>query len=247
MITKADIQFVRSLQDKQARTTSGLFVAEGDKVVEELLRERAWKIERLFVLDGSRIQSPMAEIVSTKDMERMSAFKSAPKSLAVVAIPKRTLAPASPDELVLALDEVQDPGNLGTIIRTADWYGIRRIVCTPTTADCWGPKVVQATMGALLRVEVVSCDLVAWLKDARKRGVATYATTLDGNDIHKADLTAGGVIVMGNEGKGVSKDVQAEVERNLFIPPWPADRRGSESLNVAIATAIVCEKFRRPK
>ena len=247
MITKADIQFVRSLQDKQARTTSGLFIAEGDKVVEELLREKAWKVERLFVLDGSRIQSPLAEIVNTKDMERMSAFKSVPKSLAVVAIPKRTLAPASPDELVLALDEVQDPGNLGTIIRTADWYGIRRIVCTPTTADCWGPKVVQATMGALLRVEVVSCDLVAWLKDARKRGVATYATTLDGNDIHKADLTAGGVIVMGNEGKGVSKDVQAEVERNLFIPPWPADRRGSESLNVAIATAIVCENFRRPK
>ena len=247
MITKADIQFVRSLQDKQARTTSGLFVAEGDKVVEELLREKAWKIERLFVLDGSRIQSPLAEIVNTKDMERMSAFKSVPKSLAVVAIPKRTLAPASPDELVLALDEVQDPGNLGTIIRTADWYGIRRIVCTPTTADCWGPKVVQATMGALLRVEVVSCDLVAWLKEARKRGVATYATTLDGNDIHKADLTTGGVIVMGNEGKGVSREVQAEVERNLFIPPWPADRRGSESLNVAIATAIVCENFRRPK
>ena len=247
MITKADIQFVRSLQDKQARTTHGLFVAEGDKVVEELLRERAWKVERLFVLDGSRIQSPMAEMVSTKDMERMSAFKSVPKSLAVVAIPRRTLAPASPDELVLALDEVQDPGNLGTIIRTADWYGIRRIVCTPTTADCWGPKVVQATMGALLRVEVVSCDLVAWLKQARRCGVATYATTLDGNDIHKASLTNGGVIVMGNEGKGVSKEVQAEVEHNLFIPPWPADRRGSESLNVAIATAIVCENFRRPK
>ncbi len=247
MITKADIQFVRSLQDKQARTASGLFVAEGDKVVEELLREPAWRVERLFVLEGSRIDHPKAEVVSAKDMERMSAFKSVPKSLAVVAIPKRKLTPATPAELVIALDEVQDPGNLGTIIRTADWYGISRIVCTPTTADCWGPKVVQATMGALLRVEVHYCDLAEWLREARSRGVATYATTLDGSDIHTAPLTSGGVIVMGNEGRGVSKEVQCEVERNLFIPPWPADRRGSESLNVAIATAIVCENFRRPK
>ena len=247
MITKADIQFVRSLQDKAARTANGLFVAEGDKVVEELLREKAWRVERLFVLEGSRIKSPLAEVVAVKDMERMSAFKSVPKSVAVVHIPQRALAPASADELTIALDEVQDPGNLGTIIRTADWYGIRRIVCSPTTADCWGPKVVQATMGALLRVEVVGCDLVEWLRDARRRDVPTYATTLNGDDIHRAALTQGGVIVMGNEGKGVSKEVQAEVEHNLFIPPWPADRRGSESLNVAIATAIVCENFRRPK
>ncbi len=245
MVTKADIQFVRSLQDKAVRVANGLFVAEGDKVVEELLREKAWRVERLFVLEGSRVESPLAEVVTVKEMERMSAFKSVPKSLAVVHIPKRTLAPASPDELIIALDEVQDPGNLGTIIRTADWYGISRIVCTPTTADCWGPKVVQATMGALLRVEVVCCDLAEWLRDARSRGVATYATTLDGEDIHKTTLTRGGVIVMGNEGRGVSKEVQCEVERNLFIPPWPADRRGSESLNVAIATAIVCENFRR--
>lgn len=245
MITKADIQFVRSLQTKQARTTHGLFVAEGDKVVEELLREPAWHVERLFVLEGSRIRHPKAEVATTKDMERMSSFKSVPRSLAVVAIPERHTRAASADELVIALDEVQDPGNLGTIIRTADWYGIRRIVCTPTTADCWAPKVVQATMGALLRVEVTYCDLVEWLADARKRGVPTYATTLDGDDIHTTPLTTGGVIIMGNEGNGISAPIRANVTHNLFIPPWPADRRGSESLNVAIATAIVCENFRR--
>lgn len=245
MITKADIQLIRSLQDKQARQTHRLFVAEGDKVVEEILQARAWHVERLLTIEGSRIKSPMAEVVSSKDMERMSAFRSIPKSLAVVAMPEHKVRPASADELVLALDEVQDPGNLGTIIRTADWYGISRIVCTPTTADCWGSKVVQATMGALLRVEVGYCDLAAWLGDARNRGVEVYATTLDGDDIHKSNLSSGGVIVMGNEGRGISEAVLGLVSQRLFIPPWPRDRRGSESLNVAIATAIVCENFRR--
>ena len=245
MITKADIQLVRSLSDKQARTTHQLFVAEGDKVVGEIVASKGWRISRLFVLEESAVKAPYAELVSPKEMERMSSFKSIPRSLAVVEMPVRKLLPAVADELVIALDEVQDPGNLGTIIRTADWFGIRRIVCTPTTADCWGPKVVQATMGALLRVEVCYGDLAEWLADARKRGVATYATTLDGENIYHKSLSRGGVIVMGNEGRGVSAEVQRLVSDHLYIPPYPADRCGSESLNVAIATAITCAEFRR--
>jgi TrmH family RNA methyltransferase len=245
MITKADIQLVRSLADKQARTTHQLFVAEGDKVVGEIVASKGWRISRLFVLEDSAVKAPYAELVSPKEMERMSSFKSIPRSLAVVEMPVRKLLPAVADELVIALDEVQDPGNLGTIIRTADWFGIRRIVCTPTTADCWGPKVVQATMGALLRVEVCYGDLAEWLADARKRGVATYATTLDGENIYHKSLSRGGVIVMGNEGRGVSAEVQKLVSDHLYIPPYPADRCGSESLNVAIATAITCAEFRR--
>ncbi|MBQ1214142.1 MAG: RNA methyltransferase [Tidjanibacter sp.] len=244
-MTKADIQLVRSLADKQARTTYQLFVAEGDKVVGEIVASKGWRISRLFVLEDSAVKAPYAELVSPKEMERMSSFKSIPRSLAVVEMPNRKLLPAVADELVIALDEVQDPGNLGTIIRTADWFGIRRIVCTPTTADCWGPKVVQATMGALLRVEVCYGDLAEWLADARKRGVATYATTLDGENIYHKSLSRGGVIVMGNEGRGVSAEVQRLVSDHLYIPPYPADRCGSESLNVAIATAITCAEFRR--
>ncbi|MBQ5807978.1 MAG: RNA methyltransferase, partial [Tidjanibacter sp.] len=243
-MTKADIQLVRSLADKQARTTYQLFVAEGDKVVGEIVASKGWRISRLFVLEDSAVKAPYAELVSPKEMERMSSFKSIPRSLAVVEMPNRKLLPAVADELVIALDEVQDPGNLGTIIRTADWFGIRRIVCTPTTADCWGPKVVQATMGALLRVEVCYGDLAEWLADARKRGVATYATTLDGENIYHKSLSRGGVIVMGNEGRGVSAEVQRLVSDHLYIPPYPADRCGSESLNVAIATAITCAEFR---
>ena len=247
MVTKADFQLVRSLADKQARTLHGLFVAEGDKLVGEIIANPSWQIERLFVTEGSKISSPRAEVVVAKDMERLSALKSAPRSLALIRIPERKAFVPSAQELVIALDEVQDPGNLGTIIRTADWYGIRHIVCSTTTADCFAPKVVQATMGALLRVEVTYCNLSEWLRKARKSGVATYATTLDGEDIHTAPLSAGGIIIMGNEGKGVSPEVQSLVEHKLFIPPYPADRRGSESLNVAIATAITCENFRNKK
>lgn len=244
MVTKADFQLVRSLSDKQARIQSGLFVAEGDKLVGEIVASPEWHIHRLFVTEGSSVCSPKAEVVSPKEMERLSALKSAPRSLALVRIPERRATIPEEEELVLCLDEVQDPGNLGTIIRTADWYGIRHIVCSPTTADCFAPKVVQATMGALLRVEVAYCDLSEWLRGVRQRGVATYATTLDGEDIHTAHLTRGGVIIMGNEGRGVSPEVQSQVSCKLFIPPYPASRRGSESLNVAIATAITCENFR---
>lgn len=244
MITKADFQLVRSLSDKQARLSSGLFVAEGDKLVGEIVANPAWQIHRLFVVEGSRVCSPKAEVVSPKEMERLSALKSAPRSLALVKLPTRKAQLPEEGELVLCLDEVQDPGNLGTIIRTADWYGVRHIVCSPTTADCFAPKVVQATMGALLRVEVAYTPLVEWLKGARERGIKTYATTLDGENIHRTTLSQGGIVIMGNEGKGVSPEVQSLVSHKLFIPPYPADRVGSESLNVAIATAITLENFR---
>ncbi len=245
MITKADFQLVRSLADKSVRLERGLFVAEGDKLVGEIIQDGGWPIERLFTLAGSPYAShPRAEQASAKDMERLSHLKSAPRSLALVRLPERRVPKPSAEELVLCLDEIQDPGNLGTIIRTADWYGISHIVCSPTTADCFAPKVVQATMGALLRVEVCYADLPEWLSEARKGGVPIYATTLDGDDIHSAELTAGGIVVMGNEGKGVSPRVQSLTSHHLYIPPYPHNRRGSESLNVAIATAIACEIFR---
>ena len=244
MVTKADFQLVRSLADKQARLSTGLFVAEGDKLVGEIVANPAWQISRLFVMEGSKVNSPKAEVVTAKEMERLSALKSAPRSLALVKLPTRKAQLPEEGELVLCLDEVQDPGNLGTIIRTADWYGVRHIVCSPTTADCFAPKVVQATMGALLRVEVAYAPLAEWLGKVLERGIKTYATTLDGENIHTTKLSKGGVVIMGNEGKGVSAEVQRLVSHKLFIPPYPADREGSESLNVAIATAITLENFR---
>jgi TrmH family RNA methyltransferase len=149
----------------------------------------------------------------------------------------------STTELTLALDGVQDPGNWGTIIRIADWFGINRIVCSEETADAWNPKVVQATMGSIARVDISYTDLPAWI-DQQPEGTPVYGTLLDGDDIYAQELSEGGVIIMGNEGKGLTEKVRRRVTRRLLIPSYRKDDT-AESLNVAIATAITCSEFRR--
>ena len=146
---------------------------------------------------------------------------------------------------MLALDDVQNPGNLGTIVRLADWFGIGDVVCSEATADCFNPKVVQATMGAILRVRVHYCDLEAYLAAERAAGTPIYGTFLEGDDIYRTQLTPTGIVLMGNEGRGVTPACAAQVTRKLFIPPYPAERHATESLNVAMATGIVCAEFRR--
>ena len=138
---------------------------------------------------------------------------------------------------------MQNPGNLGTIIRLADWFGISDIVCSEDTADCFNPKVVQATMGAILRVRVHYTDLAKWLSSQGEAKI--YGTFLEGENLYSAELDKSGVIVMGNEGQGISAEVAECVSHKLLIPPSPADRCGSESLNVAVATAVICSEFRR--
>jgi TrmH family RNA methyltransferase len=163
--------------------------------------------------------------------------------LAVVELPKCRLASVKPDKnLVLALDRVQNPGNLGTIIRLADWFGISDIICSEDTADCFNPKVVQATMGAILRVRVHYTNLAEWL--VNQRNTKIYGTFLEGENIYSATLDKSGVIVMGNEGNGVSKEVMAIANKKLLIPSYPPERPTSESLNVSVATAIVVSMFR---
>lgn len=235
------MQLVRSLADKRGRDEQGLFVAEGVKLVGELLSSTL-RVRRVFALDGV-LPPGCAEVVAPKEMERLSLLKTPSQALALVEIPRYQLDPAvSGRELVLALDQVQNPGNLGTIIRLADWFGIRHVVCSPDTADCFNPKVVQATMGAITRVEVHYTGLTAFLAASE---APVYGTFLEGENLYDAPLSAAGVVVMGNEGRGISPDVARRITRRLFIPPYPVDRQGSESLNVAIATAVVCGEFRR--
>lgn len=242
-MTKAEIQFVRSLADKRVRDEERLFIAEGDKLISEILAS-GWKIRHLYALEGHF--EGHAEQISAKDMERISQLKTAPSSLAIVEQPRyKTPASASAERLALALDGVQNPGNLGTIIRLADWFGIEDIYCSPDTADCFNPKVVQATMGAILRVRVHYLQLADFLSRTAAAGTPVYGTMLDGDNIYDAKLSTGGVIVMGNEGKGVSEACIKSFSRRLLIPTYPADRQGSESLNVAMATGIVCAEFRR--
>lgn len=244
MITKAEIQLVRSLADKRNRDEQGLFVAEGSKLIEEL-RHSTLRIRRIYALEGV-FEGSDVEVVTAKEMGRLSMLKTANNSLAVVEQPRHTFDPATlENNLILALDDVQNPGNLGTIIRLADWFGIRDIVCSPATADCFNPKVVQATMGAILRVRVHYLDLPDLLRSASARNVPIYGTFLNGENIYDSHLEQRGIIIMGNEGSGISKECAHAVSHRLYIPPYPADSNGSESLNVAIATAITCAEFRR--
>ncbi|MDO4758459.1 MAG: RNA methyltransferase [Rikenellaceae bacterium] len=243
-MTKAEIQLIRALQDKRTRTEEGLFVAEGEKLIGEI-RASKLRIRKIFCLEGL-FEGAEVECVSAKEMERLSLLKTPSKAVALVEIPRYELrAKQLKNKLVLALDEVQNPGNLGTIIRLADWFGITDIICSRDSADCFNPKVVQATMGAILRVRVHYVDLEPFLQEAAAHGMAIYGTFLEGENLYSTTLDEGGIIVMGNEGRGISEGVGRCVTHKILIPAYPADRPTSESLNVAMATGIVCAEFRR--
>lgn len=246
-MTKAEIQFVRSLADKRTRDEERLFIAEGKKLIDEIEQSKL-TIRRIYTtrpdFTGSNV-----EIVDKKTMERITQLKSASDSLAIVEQPRHRLdSKALKGRLTLALDGVQNPGNLGTIIRLADWFGIENIICSTECADLFNPKVVQATMGAILRVKVhYTHSLASILHDAQESGLAIYGTLLDGENIYSEELLTEGIIVMGNEGRGLSDECRNELTHKLFIPPYPADAPTSESLNVAMATGIILAEFRRPR
>ncbi len=251
MVTKAEILKVRSLHDRESRGRLGLFIAEGMKIVEEIIMSD-FEVECVYITEkglqtlDSKIRSNALIQVSQKEMERMSTLKSATPILAVIKIPKYNRYNTSNSELSIALDTVQDPGNLGTIIRLADWFGIGQVICSIDCVDCFSPKVIQATMGAILRVKVYYTDLVKCLSKAKSEGTNIYGTFLEGDNIYKKNLSQGGIIVMGNEGRGISKEVSALINNKLYIPPYPIDKgSNSESLNVAVATAVICSEFRR--
>ena len=234
-ITKNQVKFVRGLGRKKERDEAGVFLAEGEKCVGEL----TGKFELVLRADSSN--------ATALELEQMSQLRAPQGVVAVFRKPKEEpvlLAELASRELVLALDGVQDPGNLGTIIRTADWFGVKHIFCSKDTADCWSPKVVQATMGALARVRVHYIDLVGALESIRP----VYGTLLDGRNLYEAGAVPEkrrGVIVMGNEGNGLSQEVRSRVTHPLLIPPFPAGAETSESLNVAVATAVILAEFRR--
>ncbi len=244
-MTKNDIQLIRSLADKKGRAETGLFLAEGVKLVEEMLASDL-QVERVLAV-GEAAERFSGEKITSQQMQRISALKTPTEVVALVRIPRYGWsAEQISQELSLALDGVQDPGNMGTILRLADWFGIRDVVCSPNSADCFNPKVVQATMGAIARVRVHYLPLVPCLQKVAALNVPVYGTFLEGRNIYEVPLSARGVIVMGNEGRGISPEVGRCVSDRLYIPPYPPGRPSSESLNVAVATAVVCAEFRRP-
>ena len=244
MISKNQIKFIKQLELKKYRQREGLFVAEGPKVVGDLMTR--YRPTAVYATDDYTPPSA-AEVqrISDDELRKVSFLQHPQQVVALFPLPSHQMLPSSVSttELTLALDGVQDPGNLGTIIRIADWFGINRIVCSEETADAWNPKVVQATMGSIARVDISYMDLPAWI-DQQPEGTPVYGTLLDGDDIYAQELSEGGVIIMGNEGKGLTEKVRRRVTRRLLIPSYRKDDT-AESLNVAIATAIVCSEFRR--
>ena len=251
MLSKAKIKLIQSLEHKKKRREEQLFVAEGPKVVGDLL---PYFTCHLIVATPAWLarnpQVKASEIIEvTPDELRKASFLKAPQEvLALFALPNATASPSvAATELCLALDDVQDPGNLGTIIRLADWFGIRHIFCSIGTTDAFSPKTVQASMGAIARVSVHYTNLTELLTTLREAHPSTpiYGTFLDGNNLYHESLSPHGIIVMGNEGNGINPTTAQLVTHKLLIPNYPEGCPTSESLNVAIATAITCAEFRR--
>ena len=240
--SRADIKLIRSLGQKKFREELGLFVVEGEKMVGEALTQKRFPVEAVYRLSD----------IGEEVMERMSHLSSPSPALAVLRIPQEEIqdnaqAPALPSGLCLGLDSVRDPGNVGTILRLADWFGIGTVYLSPDCVDLYNPKTVQATMGSIFRQRAVTCDLHALVRGCTAAGIPVYATALDGEDIRSAALdTSRALILMGSERDGLSPALMAAATRRLHIPSFASNPDGAaESLNVAIATAVTCYEFRR--
>ena len=231
MLTNAEIKSIRSLREKKFRDELGLFTVEGEKSVAEAL---ASSFEVVRVL--------RAEDIGAAAMERISQCATPSPVLAVVRMPKEDMPAELPGGLALALDSVRDPGNFGTILRIADWFGVSRVFASPDSVETFNPKTVQASMGSVFRVKVSRCDIAALCTEFSSAGCRVYGTVLDGENIYSAQLTADGLVVMGNESNGISAEVARLLDSRLRIPSFGG---GAESLNVAVATAVTLSEFRR--
>ncbi len=248
-LSRNKIKLIRSLKEKKFRDEQQLFVAEGNKLVSELLKNKnsrcyflaalpEWLDAHPGVLAGEVI------VASETELNRATFMKTPPPVIALFHQPNHDAVQFDLENgISLVLDGVQDPGNVGTIVRIADWFGIEQVICSGDTADIYNPKTVQATMGAIARVKVIYTDIVHFLQEQERLPI--YGTFLDGHNIYEETLPNAGIIVLGSEGKGISREVEKRISRRLFIPSFPPGRATSESLNVATAAAIICSEFRR--
>jgi len=249
MLSASKIKWVKALSQKKNRTQEGLFVVEGDKIVRELLQSN-WDVVEVLALSSWFESNDISvkvntQTISTKDLERMSSLSTPNQVLAVVKIPKNDINTLALDSnYSLVLDNIQDPGNLGTIIRTADWFGITHIICSETTADIFNPKVIQATMGSFIRTRVFYTDVLKFLKDiAGKHPI--MGAMLDGEDIFNTQLPSYGCLVIGNESRGISPEIARYISHKVAIPRRSSNPKLPESLNAGVAAAIVMAQLKK--
>ena len=241
MVSKNQIKLITSLQQKKYRKQHKLFIAEGVKVIQELI-DANYILNDLFTTqdDFSNLKHGKTHTISHSDLKKISALTSPNTCLATFSIPENKKKELK--GLILALDSIRDPGNLGTIIRLCDWFGIETILCSEETVDVFNPKVIQATMGSISRVSIIYCDLGSVLKNVK---IPIYGTFMDGKSIYNENLAKEGIVVMGNEANGISSEIEKIVSERISIPRF-GNLQLTESLNVATATAIILNEFKRP-
>jgi TrmH family RNA methyltransferase len=253
MLSKNQIKEIKSLESKKNRTISGFFIAEGKKLISEIIASNII-IETIITTEEfsthfQRIKGNLKNeiiVVPDDEIKKVSQLKTSQGSLAICKIPDYTL-PERPSEsnLVFCLEDIQDPGNLGTIVRLADWFGMKDIICSPSTADIYNPKVVQATMGAICRVRVHYTPLRPFLELQNQWHEPVFGTFLDGENIYGSSLPSHGIITLGNEGKGISDALVPFIDRRITIPDFHTGPKKPDSLNVSVAASIIISEFKR--
>lgn len=250
MISKNCIKHINSLEKKKFRLESGTFIASGEKTVAEILRSKM-KIKTVFAVkswisaNASKFKNIEIQEVNEDEMQKITVMQSLPSVIAEVFFKEEKPLKLENDKLYLALDSLRDPGNFGTIIRIADWFGIDGIIASEDCVDMYNSKTVQASMGSVFRVDVFYMDLCAVLKEAQQKNIPVYGTFLEGDNIYKEKLSKNGIIVLGNEGHGILDETKKYITKKLFIPFGVDKDRAPESLNVSAATAVVCSEFFR--
>lgn len=238
MLSKSQIKLITSLKQKKYRQQHGFFVVEGVKTIKELLQSNL-ELHKLYTIESFNIDAKGEIIISDSDLKRISFLTTPNKALAVFKIPEPK--PIDNSGLIVALDAIRDPGNLGTIIRLCDWFGVKELVCSSETVDCFNPKVIQATMGSITRVNISYTDLLSFIEESN---MPVFGAFMEGENVYNKALPKKGILVMGNEANGVSEEIEAIVTEKISIPQFGAIQE-TESLNVATATAILLSEFRR--
>ena len=252
MISKNTIKLIKSLATKKIRAKEKLFLVEGDKIVAEVI-ESQFQVEKLYATNtflvnnkSKIINAKIVAEVSREDIYQASLMQNPQNSIALCTLPVEKKLPERIDsDLSIYLDEIQDPGNLGTIIRICDWFGIEQLYCSPKTADLFNPKVIQASMGSFCRVEVCYTPFEPVVVLAGKMGIPIFGAFLHGENIYEQKLPSRALLVMGNEGNGISAEIENKTERKIKIPEFTKNSKSAESLNVSVATAIICSEFKR--
>lgn len=252
MISKNKIKLIKSLEYKKYRESHQVFLAEGNKIIKELVQSDIL-IKTLigtsdFLQEIKKLLKSEVEIIeaTNSEIKSISLLKNPQDAIALCHIPENNIEEADPsDKLLICLDNVQDPGNLGTIIRIADWFGIEDVVCSLSTADIFNPKSVQASMGSICRVKVHYTELPGFLESSSEKTCFLAGAFMEGNNLYTTYLPKSGILVVGNEGRGISDEVIPFINQKICIPSFSSSSNHAESLNAAIATAIFCSEFRR--